>query len=141
MTERHNFMPCKSDSIKKTLNIPSNHNVFHQKIEDSDVYVIRNAENIEYLICYLVKDNIQVAEDILKSYLNLSNTVSVGVLIDSQMSIFKVIRKSFRTGDFDYVANLNSISSNFYLPPIKVDELKPLNTNVENVLFEIHSTL
>lgn len=141
MTERHNFMPYKSDSIKKTLNIPSNHTVFHQKIEDNDVYVIKNGENVEYLICYLVKDNIQVAEDILKSYLNLSNTVSVGVLIDSQMSIFKVIRKSFRTGDFDYVANLNSISSNFYLPSIKVDELKPLNTNVENVLFEIHSTL
>ncbi|MEY0116889.1 class I SAM-dependent DNA methyltransferase [Providencia rettgeri] len=134
-------MSCKTDLIKKMLNIPSEHTVYHQIIEGGDSYIIKNGENIEYLICYLVKDNIQVAEDILKNHLNTSSTVSVGVIIDSQMSILKIIRKSFRTGDFDYVANLNSISSSFYVPPIKVCELKPLNTKVENVFFEIHSTL
>lgn len=130
-----------SDLLKKTLNIPSDHIINHQIIEDSDFYIIKNTANIEYLFCYLVKDSLQVAEDILKDHLNLSNTVSVGILIDGQMSIFKVIRKSFRTGDFDYVANLNSISTNFYAPSINISELQPLNMNVENVLFEMHSTL
>jgi len=129
------------DSIKKTLNIPSDHTVYHQIIEGGDFNVIKNGEGVEYLACYLFKDNMKVAEEIIKSYLSSSNTSSIGVIIDSQMVTLKIIRKSFRTGDFDYVANLNSISSNYYVPSINVCELKPLDIKVENVFFEIHSVL
>ncbi len=134
-------MTSTYNQLKEALNIPYNHIIHHEIIEGSDFYTIRNVENVEYLICYLFKDSLQIAEDILKNHLGISNTVSIGVLIDSQMCILKVLRKSFRTGDFDYVANFSSISPNFYMPPIDVSQLKPLDANVENVLFEIHSTI
>lgn len=111
----------------------------YDEFSDSEVYSIQNERGTGYLLCGFDVSKNRQAEADLRAALAKSSTVSVAIYFDSAGSMQKILRKSIRTGDVDYIASLESptlLSSAFPLAP---GDLKPLNERLENVLFEVHS--
>lgn len=126
--------------LSETLGVPRVHSF--KKIEEDEtfeIFIAQNERGTNYLACALVTASHQAAEEQLKEVLRGSGTMSVGVLVDKNYELFRVLRKSFRTGDFDLVANLDN--SNFFIPfeIVTHSSLTPITKRVENILFEIHS--
>ncbi len=106
---------------------------------DNDVYVVHNDRGTKYIVCGVAKGAAPDADAHLRKCLLSVPTASIGIQLDATGQVTKIIRRSFRTGDFDYVASFekpNILASAYRLEP---KSLKPLTSNLENVLFEVHS--
>lgn len=126
--------------LSEVLGAPSTHFVVKQSQgETFEIFTVHNERGTKYLACALVKASHQDAEGHLKNVLRNSGTMSVGAVLGEDCKVFRVLRKSYRTGDFDLVANLDN--STVLLPLERVSKLsmRPLTQRVENLLFEIHS--
>ncbi|MBJ9714634.1 N-6 DNA methylase [Burkholderia gladioli pv. alliicola] len=105
----------------------------------SDMYVVQNPNATPYMVCCITKSQQYDSDQILRKTLLTLPTVSTGLQLDSNGKIIKIVRKSFRTGDFDYIASIDVPSLLATAYRIEPHELKPLTAKLENVLFEIHS--
>lgn len=106
---------------------------------DSDVYVVSSNRGTQYMVCGVAKGSGYSGDEHLRTAVAALPTASIGVLLDQGGKVTKVLRKSFRTGDFDYIASIESstiLSSSQRIEPLG---LKPLTGRLENVLFEVHS--
>lgn len=109
------------------------------EFSDSEVYSLQNERGTSYLLCGFDVSKSRQAEADLRAALAKSSTVSVAINFDSADGILKILRKSIRTGDVDYIASLESPTLLASAFPLKPGDLKPLNERLENVLFEVHS--
>ncbi len=126
--------------LSKALGLPPTHMLLKHSYGDSfEISTVQNERGTSYLACAHVAASHQKAEENLKEILTKSETMSVGVLIGEDYQVFRVLRKSFRTGDFDLVANLDNSSVLAHGEMAVRSSLIPLTTRVENLLFEIHS--
>src|SRR5690554_6214853 len=126
--------------LSEALGVPQTHAILKQaQGENFEIFTVKNERGTSYLACALVTASHQKAEEDLKEVLRNSRTMSVGAVVGEDYRVFRVLRKSFRTGDFDLVANLDN--STVFVPLEKVarSSLTPLTKRVENLLFEIHS--
>lgn len=130
-------------SLKKFLVIPKDYKIIQLDDENSNAqkFVISNSKNTNYLAVILSDKDLNKSEDLLKNLLRESNTMSLGLILDNNLRILKIIRKSFRTKDFDYVANLDSVVNSVKGVSISCFQLNLLDENYENILFEVHSAL
>jgi type I restriction enzyme M protein len=123
-----------------TLNLPSDHNI-EEIVNDEvcKVVTVSNARGTEYLVVSVGAPYSSDAEHELRKAIDSRANVSVGVSLDEEGNTIRILRKSFRTGDFDYIAQLNV--PNLLQPTSRITpkNLIPLNNKVENLLFEIHS--
>jgi hypothetical protein len=75
----------------------------------STVYVVWNARKTAYLVCaVLAKGATGLDDGILRAALNSLNTASVALSLRADGSQDRLLRKSFRTGDFDHIARLDA---------------------------------
>lgn len=126
--------------LAEALGVPSTHVLLKQaECESFEILTAQNERGTKYLACALVKASHQEAEVRLKELLRSSETISVGVVVGEDNKIFRVLRKSFRTGDFDLVASLDNSSALLPQEKINNESRRPLTQRVENLLFEIHS--
>lgn len=91
------------------------------------------------MVCSILKNAASDDDEQLRKALTGLPTASIGLQIDHGGKTTKIIRKSFRTGDFDYIASIeapNLLVSSHRIAP---GGLKPLSAKLENVLFEVHS--
>lgn len=149
MTSCLKFCDLKSrmkENIKKvlfsTLEVPANsaHSVeLYQESELGAVYSVRGARGTRYIAFGVPNDINSNVDQLLKAALASLPSVSVGVSLDAGGNVSSILRKSFRTGDFDYIASLDSPGLLSSSHQIAAGSLKPLTSNFENVLFEIHS--
>lgn len=126
--------------LSEALGVPQTHAILKQaQGENFEIFTVKNERGTSYLACALVTASHRKAEEDLKEVLRNSRTMSVGAVVGEDYRVFRVLRKSFRTGDFDLVANLDN--STVFVPLEKVtrSSLTPLTKRVENLLFEIHS--
>lgn len=110
-----------------------------EKSESGRVYGIKGRRGTQYAAVAITDAAGADVEPLLKTALSTMPNASIGINLDSGGKIVAILRKSFRTGDFDYVASLESpslLSSSYRIEP---GSLKPLTSQFENVLFEIHS--
>ena len=104
-----------------------------------DIYVVHSQRGTKYMVCGVAKSASHDGDVQIRKALTELSTASVGIQIDVSGNVSKIVRKSFRTGDFDYIAAVekpNLLISSFRLAP---GGLKPLTAKLENVLFEVHS--
>jgi type I restriction enzyme M protein len=109
------------------------------RTDDGDLYLICNPQNTPYLLCKFLRKGSDPSDEHLRDALANLPTVSVAVHLNEEGQIVKLIRKNFRTGDFEYIAALETpslLSSSYKLVP---GSLVPLTSRLENVLFEVHS--
>lgn len=129
-----------SERLYEVLGIPKTHPILKQaQGETFEIFTVQNERGTRYLACALVKASHHEAEQHIKTILGDSATMSVGAVADADFKIFRVLRKSFRTGDFDLVASLDAAALIAPTERILPSALRPLSERVENVLFEIHS--
>jgi type I restriction enzyme M protein len=105
----------------------------------ADVYVVQNENGAKYVACSIARTREYSGDALLRQVLSMLPTASTGLELDVSGKINKILRKSFRTGDFDYIASLdtpNSLATAYRIDP---SGLKGLTANLENVLFEVHS--
>lgn len=129
-----------AERLSKVLGVPPTHLILkHSHGESFEIFTVQNERGTSYLACAHVTASHQKAEADLKEVLRKSGTMSVAAIVGEDYQIFRVLRKSFRTGDFDLVAGLDN--SSVFVPEEKVvrSSLMPLTKRVENLLFEIHS--
>lgn len=128
--------------IAEALLLPAERaHVITRRAQESgnEVYVVHNERGTEYMVCGIAKGDMQDADALLRKCLLSVRTASIGIQFDAKGRVTKIIRRSFRTGDFDYIASFekpNIPASAYRLEP---KSLKPLTSNLENVLFEVHS--
>ncbi|WP_323928835.1 HsdM family class I SAM-dependent methyltransferase [Aeromonas caviae] len=126
--------------LSEALGVPSTHLILKQTNgETFKIFTVQNERGTNYLACALVAASNQKAEEDLKAVLRNSGTMSVGAVIGEDYRVFRVLRKSFRTGDFDLVANLDNSSIFATEDKTARSSLTPLTNRVENLLFDIHS--
>lgn len=109
------------------------------KDADNVVHVVHSQRGIPYMVCQLTEGASDNGDKQLRHALSSLNTVSVGVQLDTHGRISKILRKSPRTGDYDYIASIDNpglLDSSYRL---EAGGLRPLSENLENVLFEVHS--
>ncbi len=123
-------LPPDSGHVIKRHGAPSN----------AEVFVLQNPRGTDYLLCGFDSLRTGGIESTLKDALAQFPTVSVAILFDDKGAISKILRKSIRTGDVDYIASLEAPTLLASAFPLKPGDLKQLNTRLENVLFEVHST-
>jgi type I restriction enzyme M protein len=121
------------------LSSDSGHVVAQADAANSEVMFLENKRGTNYLLCGFASARNNVVEDSLRKALAHSPTVSVAILFDNKDAISKILRKSIRTGDVDYIASLEAPTLLASAFPLKPGDLKPLHARLENVLFEIHS--
>ena len=135
--------------IQATLGLPSatDHSAIMRSHDGLSYYVIQNSYQTAYLLCVILEDDASPFDDrFVRGALSSLETVSVAIVLAPDGSQISLIRKSFRTGDFDYIARLDpttAVSPGFVLSP-NIGEaegraLRQLNHRLENVLFEVHS--
>lgn len=106
---------------------------------EKNVFFVQNDRGTKYLVCAVSDDEQISVESEIRFALRESNTISVGVHLNRNGKVCKVIRKSFRTGDYDYIASFdvpNMLNSSVLAKPC---DLKVLTERLENVLYEVHS--
>lgn len=124
----------------EVLGVPKSHqNIKLEHGENFEIFTVQNERGTRYLAYALVTGAHHEAERRLKEILAQSATMSIGAFVDAKYEIFRVLRKSFRTGDFDLVASLDRASLIVPTERILASSLNVLNERVENVLFEMHS--
>lgn len=121
----------------------TNHTVAVNSVDSKSYYVVYNGNKTAYLLCYVIDDNVSEVDDkALMDALASFDTVAVVVVFRQDGAVLRLIRKNFRTGDFDYIAQLDAAPT--AAPKGKVVEtrsLRPLKHGLEDVLFEVHSAL
>lgn len=129
--------------VTKALSLPitSDHSI-DRYAQDSgnDVYVVSNGRGTKYVVCAITKGTAPDDDAHLRKCLLSLPTASIALQLDTKGQVTKIIRHSFRTGDFDYIASFekpNILASAHRLEP---KTLKLLTSKLENVLFEVHST-
>lgn len=126
--------------LAEALGVPPTHFVLTTaQSETFELFIVQNERATKYLACALVKASHQEAEGHLKEILRNSGTMSVGAVLSDDYKVFRVLRKSFRTGDFDLIANLDNSAVLLALEKVTQSSLRPLTQRVENLLFEVHS--
>ena len=126
--------------LSEALGVPLTHSILkYAEGEAFEIFTIQNERGTSYLACALVMASHQTAEEDLKEVLRGSRTMSVGAVVSDDYRVFRVLRKSFRTGDFDLVANLDNSTVFVSTEKVTCSALTPLNKRVENLLFDIHS--
>lgn len=129
-----------NDRLFEVLGVPNTHLILKQaQGENFEILTVQNERGTRYLACALVKTTHHEAERQLKEVLSQSATISIGTVVDEKYEIFRVLRKSFRTGDFDLIANIDTASLIAPAERISPSSLRVLSERVENFLFEIHS--
>lgn len=104
-----------------------------------DVYILQSERGTKYMVCGLTKVATNDIDHQVRNALSTLNTVSIGVQIEPSGNTKKIIRKSYRTGDFDYIASIETPNLLASSHRIKPGSLNLLTTKLENVLFEVHS--
>lgn len=104
-----------------------------------DVYIVQNERGTKYLVCGVTTSSEGNIDAQIRNALSTLNTASIGVQIDANGNTTKILRKSYRTGDFDYIASIDTPNLLASAHRIKLGSLNPLTTKLENVLFEVHS--
>lgn len=132
--------PQLPSRLAETLAVPLSHHILKQAQGESfEIYTVQNEQGTQYLACAVVKEAHHDAEGHLKNILRNSPTMSVGAIVGKDLKVYRVLRKSFRTGDFDLVAALDGATTILPAEKVSRESLRPLNHRVENLLFEIHS--
>lgn len=104
-----------------------------------NVYVMHNKRGTKYLICGVASSKSGDFNALLRQALTSLPTISIAVAFDSTGKTTNILRKSFRTGDFDYIASIDAPNLLASTQKIEIGQLKQLTNKLENVLFEIHS--
>lgn len=128
--------------IFSALSLPKDSlHVAERCLEDraGDVYTVRSERGTEYLVCAVTKNAIGDLDAHIRRVLSTLTTASIGIQIDQFGKTTKILRKSFRTGDFDYIASIEAPNILASAYRIEIGGLKPLTEKLENVLFEVHS--
>lgn len=126
--------------LSEALGVPPTHSILKQaEGETFEIFTVQNERGTSYLACALVTASHQIAEGDLKEVLRNSGTMSIGAVVGEDYRVFRVLRKSFRTGDFDLVANLDNSTVFVSTEKVTRSSLTPLTRRVENLLFDIHS--
>ncbi len=126
--------------LSKTLGLPKSHFTLQvSRAGASEIFTLMNERGTEYLACAFAVSTDREVERQLKEILQRSETMSVGVLVAEDFHVYRVLRKSFRTGDFDVVASLENATVLGRQERIERCSLSPLTERVENILFDIHS--
>jgi type I restriction enzyme M protein len=137
------------ESVQELLRLPasSGHLAVTVQSDGATCYLIKNANKTIYLAALIVEDSASPEqEDALKSVIANNPTVAVGIVVGEK---YRFIRRNFRTQGFDYVSRVEpaaQVASSFILAPSgsggsEARTLKPLGDRLENILFEVHSTL
>lgn len=105
---------------------------------DVDVYTVANSNRTEFMV-FAVCRNAHKDDALLRKVLSSLPSVATGIQLDDDGRIFSVLRKSFRTGDFDYIASIDTPTLLATAYRVIPGQLKTLTATLENVLFEVHS--
>lgn len=111
----------------------------HSDSSDTEVFFLKNPQGTNYLLCGFASSQASRVESALREALSQSLTVSVAIEFDEKETILRILRKSIRTGDVDYIASLEAPTLLASAFPLRPGDLKPLHERLENVLFEVHS--
>lgn len=107
----------------------------------SDTYVVSNERGTKYVVCAIAEGSAPGGDAQLRECLLSQPPVSMAVQLDARGKVMKIIRHSFRTGDFDYIASFEKPSILASSHRLEAKSLKLLTGKLENVLFEVHSAL
>ena len=111
----------------------------HTNNLSGSVYTVKGKKGTKFITFGVVTGPNADIDSMLRSTLSVLPGASIGVHMDGTGGVVSILRKSFRTGDFDYIAAIDTpslLSSSYKIEP---GSLKPLTSQFENVLFEVHS--
>ncbi|WP_374677739.1 class I SAM-dependent DNA methyltransferase [Piscinibacter sp.] len=138
-------MPAAPQKLIATaLSLPAeSKHVIARYAQDSanDVYVVHNERGTKYMVCGIAKAAGPESDAHLRKCLLAMPTASIGLQLDASGQVTKIIRRSFRTDDFDYIASFEKPNIPASAHRLGPKSLKPLTSRLENVLFEVHSAL
>lgn len=114
------------------------------QVDGVEVLQAQSARGTPYLaIAIEAAPSGTIAESALKKVLLQLPTVTTGLIVTAEAGFLRALRKSPRTGDFDRIGFQPQTGAPFDegLFPLTWKQLRPLQGNVEYVLFEVHSAL
>lgn len=128
--------------IARALSLPAagDHSIDrYAQASGGDVYVVANGRGTKYLVCAIAKGPAAADDALLRECLLSLPTASIALQLDAEGRVAKIVRRSFRTGDFDYIASFEKPRLPASAHRLGPRSLEPLTGKLENVLFEVHS--
>jgi type I restriction enzyme M protein len=128
--------------LRAAFGLPATHPILSSReVGSFPIFTVHNERATAYLALALASGDDRGAEQSLRDTLSASPSMGVGALVDSHFEPLRILRKNFRTGDFDRVASLDTGARLAPAERIPPSALRPLNERVEDLLFELHSAL